>query len=80
VRGVELGRLGRSSEAEAEFRAAARLMPDVVEARLNLGIALYRQQKLDEALAEFEAVVQRSPTNALALKYLQALRDAAVRR
>ncbi|HWX19166.1 MAG TPA: tetratricopeptide repeat protein [Candidatus Binatia bacterium] len=75
LRGLELGRLGRPNEAEQEFRAAARLMPDVFEARLNLGIALYQEQKLDEALTEFEEVLHRSPTNALALKYVAAIRD-----
>jgi tetratricopeptide (TPR) repeat protein len=70
-----LGKLEKPDDAEREFREAARLMPDLAEARLNLGIALYRQEKLTEAFREFEQVLQRNPTNALALKYLQALRD-----
>jgi tetratricopeptide (TPR) repeat protein len=73
LRGGELGRIGRTSEAETEFREAARLMPDLVEARLNLGIALYQQKKFEAALSEFQDVLQRSPTNALALRYLQKL-------
>jgi tetratricopeptide (TPR) repeat protein len=73
--GLELGKLEKPGDAEREFREAARLMPDLAEARLNLGIALYRQEKLTEALKEFEQVLQRNPTNALASKYLQALRD-----
>jgi tetratricopeptide (TPR) repeat protein len=75
LRGLELGKLEKPGEAEPEFREAVRLMPDVAEARLNLGIALYHQDKLTEALKEFEQVLQRNPSNALALKYLQALRD-----
>jgi Flp pilus assembly protein TadD len=73
LRGFELGRLGKPADAEQEFRAAAQLMPEVIEARLNLGIALYQQQKREEALATFEEVMQRSPTNALAQKYVRAL-------
>lgn len=73
LRGFELGRLGKPAEAEQEFRAAAELMPGVLEARLNLGIALYQQQKREEALATFEEVLRRSPTNAVAQKYIRAL-------
>ena len=75
LRGLELGKLEKPGEAEPEFREAVRLMPEVAEARLNLGIALYHQDKLTEALKEFEQVLQRNPSNALALKYLQALRE-----
>ena len=77
LRGLELGKLEKPGEAEPEFREAARLMPDLAEARLNLGIALYRQEKWAEARSEFERVLQRNPTNALALRYVQALRDRA---
>ena len=49
-----------------------RLRPDPVEARRNLGIALYKQDKLEEALKQFEEVLQRSPADALALQYAQA--------
>ncbi len=73
--GLELGKLERPAEAEREFREAARLMPELAEARLNLGIALYRQERFAEALAEFDKVLQRNSTNALALKYVQVLRE-----
>jgi tetratricopeptide (TPR) repeat protein len=71
--GLELGRLGRPGDAEPEFRAASRLMPDLVEARLNLGISLYQQGKLDAAKAEFSDVLQRNPTNAMALRYVREI-------
>ena len=74
-----MGRLERPAEAEREFREALRLMPDSVEARRNLGIALYKQAKLDEALKQFDEVLQRSPADALALKYAQALRSKTSR-
>jgi tetratricopeptide (TPR) repeat protein len=76
LRGVELGSLGQPQEAEQEFRAAVRLMPELVEGRLNLGISLYQQQKSEEAHACFAEVLQRSPTNALAMKYMQKLKQA----
>jgi tetratricopeptide (TPR) repeat protein len=71
--GLELGRLGRPGDAEPEFRAASRLMPDLVEARLNLGISLYQQGKLDAAKGEFSDVLQRNPTNAMALRYVHEI-------
>jgi tetratricopeptide (TPR) repeat protein len=50
-------------------------MPELLEGRLNLGIALMNQKRYREALEEFEQVIQRSPTNALATQYIQALRQ-----
>jgi Tfp pilus assembly protein PilF len=41
---------------------------------LNLGIALMSQGRSAEALACLEDVLQRSPTNELASKYVRALR------
>jgi protein O-GlcNAc transferase len=75
LRGIELGQLQRPGEAEPEFREATRLMPDLAEARLNLGISLYKQEKWGEALREFEQVLERTPTNGLALQYVKALRE-----
>lgn len=73
--GLELGQSGQPADAEARFREAVRLMPDLLEARLNLGIALVSENRDAEALPEFEQVLQRSPTNALALRYVQGLRQ-----
>jgi tetratricopeptide (TPR) repeat protein len=71
--GLELGQAGKSDEAVAQFREAVRIMPDLLEARLNLGIALVHQGRGAEALTQFQQVLQQSPTNALALKYVEAL-------
>jgi hypothetical protein len=49
-------------------------MPELLEARLNLGIALSKANRNGEALEEFEQVLQRNPANALALEYIQTLR------
>lgn len=72
--GLELGHAGESAGASDQFRETVRLKPDLLEARLNLGIALANQKHYAESLAEFVQVIQRSPTNGLALKYAQALR------
>jgi tetratricopeptide (TPR) repeat protein len=71
--GLELGRDGDNAAALEHFQQAARLKPDVIEFRLNLAIALSKQQRIDEARAQFQEVLRRSPTNAIALKYLNAL-------
>lgn len=72
--GLELGREGKPVNAAEQFREAVRIMPDLVEARLNLGMALAHEENYSDALAQFEEVLRRNPTNALALRYAQALR------
>ena len=42
---------------------------------LDLGIALYKQEKPEEALKQFEEILQRNPGNATALRYMQLLRN-----
>jgi tetratricopeptide (TPR) repeat protein len=75
LHGLELGRENKPAEAAEDFRTAVKLMPDLLEARLNLGIALVNLGQRDEALAQFDEVLRRSPTNALALRYTQSLRS-----
>src|ERR1017187_3899532 len=48
--GLELGRAEKPAGATSEFREAVRLMPDVAETRLNLGISLVKQGQNAEAL------------------------------
>jgi tetratricopeptide (TPR) repeat protein len=73
--GFELGRLGRLAQAEKEFRQALRLDSNLIEARMALGVALYDQKKFDEAGEQFEAVLQRNPSDGTALHYVQQLRN-----
>ncbi len=75
--GSMLGQQGDPIGAEKEFRETLRLAPELLEARLNLGIALMSQGRAAEALEYLEEVLQRNPTNQLALKYSRALRAAA---
>jgi tetratricopeptide (TPR) repeat protein len=73
--GLELGRAGRPADAAAQFREAVRIRPDLVEARLNLAVALVNEKDYSGALMQFEEVLRQNPTNAMALRYVQALRD-----
>ena len=74
MHGVVLWRLGQGTEAQAQFQEALRLQPESLDARLNLGMVFSEQGRVAEALSLFEQVLERSPTNALALKYAQSLR------
>jgi tetratricopeptide (TPR) repeat protein len=47
---------GNYEKAETEFRVAIAMAPEFHAARNNLGVALYRQGRFDEALQEFERV------------------------
>jgi tetratricopeptide (TPR) repeat protein len=71
--GMQLGKAGQAAAAAREFQTAVRLMPEMVEARLNLGIALFREGQWNESLHEFEQVAARNPANALARHYLDIL-------
>jgi tetratricopeptide (TPR) repeat protein len=73
--GEELGKSQQPALAVREFEEAATLLPDVLEARLNLGIALFHEGQWRQSREQFEQVTARSPTNALALHYLDLLRD-----
>ena len=47
--------------AAAEFRKAIRLQPDYAVSHNNLGLALQRQGKLDEAIAEYRTAIRLQP-------------------
>jgi len=72
-RGVEHGRNGRTQEAAEEFREVVRLKPDLMEGHLNLAVALLNLGLENEAILEFNIVLQLSPGNPQALHYLEAL-------
>jgi len=73
--GFELGRLGDTAGASEQFAEAVRIKPEMLEAHLNLGIALKNQQRTTEALVQFQEVLKREPANALALKYVRELEN-----
>lgn len=47
---------------------------NLMNARLNLGVALANVGRNPEAVTQFEQILQTNPTNAIALHYVQALR------
>ena len=57
------GRIGRYKDAETLLRRALELSPAFTAARANLAIALYRQNKPAEAIAELDLVLEDDPDN-----------------
>src|SRR6185503_1602540 len=72
-----LSALGRHTEVRRHYAEAVRLAPGLLEARLNLGVALMNLNQDAPALEQFEEVLRRNPTNAVALKHVQTLRNKA---
>jgi tetratricopeptide (TPR) repeat protein len=68
--GIAHGELGDFSAAEQAFRRALKLRPAHAQAHHNLGKALQKQDRLAEALKEFErahALAPKSPAHLLSL-------------
>ena len=57
------GRIGRYRDAETLLRRALELAPGFTAARANLAIALHRQNRSVEALAELDEVAAQEPDN-----------------
>jgi tetratricopeptide (TPR) repeat protein len=67
---------GKPGEATPFFRKVIELKPDDAEARLNLGVVLSQQGKVDDAILEYRKVIQIRPDLAEAYCNLGlALRD-----
>jgi len=71
-----LDEIGRGEEAIAHYREAIRLDPTHVLARINLAVTLARESRLDEAVAELEAVLRLEPGNEAARKMLDEMKKA----
>ncbi|MBM3269708.1 MAG: tetratricopeptide repeat protein [Candidatus Sericytochromatia bacterium] len=61
ARALSLLALGRPRDAEAECRKALAVQPDFPEAHFNLGVALHRQRRDDEAVQAFRRFVDLAP-------------------
>jgi tetratricopeptide (TPR) repeat protein len=72
--GVISAELGDRQRAEAAYRRALDLQPQLVEAINNLGFLDARAGRLAEARARFEAVLERQPEHTEALLNLAATR------
>jgi Flp pilus assembly protein TadD len=66
-KGSKLLEEGHFNQATIPLAKARDLEPDKTSIREALGRAYFRSHKFDEARAEFEAVVERAPTNDYAL-------------
>jgi Flp pilus assembly protein TadD len=65
---------GDDATAISKYQSLVKIRPDVVEVRANLGAALARQGRLDEAIEQYRAALARAGTNSglrlnLALAY-----------
>ena len=66
-RGTELLEAGHNHQATVPLSRARDLAPDKTSIREALGRALFGAQRYEQAAQEFEAVVDRAPTNDFAL-------------
>ena len=66
-RGTELLEAGHNHQATVPLSRARDLAPDKTSIREALGRALFGAQRYEQAAREFEAVVDRAPTNDFAL-------------
>ena len=66
-RGTALLEAGEFHQATVPLGKAARLEPEKTSIREALGRAYFRSRHYEQAAVEFEAVVERAPTNDYAL-------------
>jgi Flp pilus assembly protein TadD len=66
-RGSELLEAGHNHQAVIPLTRARDLAPDKTSVREALGRALFHIQRYEQAAAEFQAVIDRAPTNDYAL-------------
>jgi protein O-mannosyl-transferase len=78
--GGSLASKNEFAAAADHFRAAVELRPDHDRARNNLGVALMRQGKTDEAIRWFEEAIQGDPKYAEAKKNLENARKVQEQR
>lgn len=76
--GTVLGALDRVVEAERAYRQALVFAPDFTQAQLNLGHQLERQNRFDEALAQWTLIAERPTGDDAALELrLHAINNSA---
>ncbi len=71
--GLERGRQGKPQEAVDLFREVVRMKPDLMEGHLNLASGLLNMGMTNEAIAEFNIVVEMAPTNEQVRLYIDRL-------
>ncbi|MGH7449622.1 MAG: tetratricopeptide repeat protein [Longimicrobiales bacterium] len=71
--------MGRVEEAVQQLRRVLQGNPHFIAARLNLGLALYRQDAVDEAAAEWETCRSQQPAHPQVRAYLALLEQVRTR-
>jgi Flp pilus assembly protein TadD len=66
-KGTALLEAGDFLQATVPLKKAAAIEPEKTSIREALGRALFRSRRFEEAVVEFQAVVERAPTNDYAL-------------
>jgi type IV pilus assembly protein PilF len=56
--GLALAEKGKAEEAEDAFRRAVRFAPERAESHLNYGLFLFSQDRVDEAIAQYELALE----------------------
>jgi len=72
--GIALLRAGRATEAIPQFQAVLRTNPTLVDTHFSLAVAFGICERLPEAAAELEAVLQLKPDDARARNALESVR------
>ena len=67
---IALRSVGRSEEAMQHLRDAIRVSPDLIQARMNLGLMLLARNRLDEATDQFRQTIAHTAEFADAHYYL----------
>lgn len=68
--GSRLSKLGRVGEAIAELKRAQRLKPDEVRPSIELALLYFRQERIDDGIAELRQALVAEPGHPLALSIL----------
>ena len=68
--GNALREVGRQSDAAQQYERAIRIRPDFVKAHISLGVEYERLGCRQEAIAQYEQVLQMDPTDASSLQFL----------
>ena len=70
--------LGQAERAIKDLKQLVRDYPQLVTARLKLGLTLYNANNVAEAVEQWENVLIRDPENAEALRYLKMAQAAGI--
>lgn len=73
--GNDFAMLEKNAEAEAQFRQALELNPGLIGTRINLAVAMMKQDRYTDATAELNLVLRQQSNNAVALRYLAMVRQ-----